>query len=163
MHLPKSVSTADLKPVNQNWGINFINLPSSYRFLLSIQQCSFACSLQNVWSKHPSCEHIYRSKVRTFWQPSALHLYPILIDLNKVSKTREQIFNELREIGIGVNVHYIPIHTHPFYKKLGFKLKNFPNANLYYKRCLSIPMYAGLKNDNQEKVINLIRKFYRWI
>ena len=74
---------------------------------------------------------------------------------------RNNLYNYLSKNGVEPNVHYIPIHTHPFYRKLGFKAKNFPNANLYYKRCLSIPMYAGLKSKNQNKVINLIRKFYK--
>ena len=62
---------------------------------------------------------------------SALHLYPIQIDLDEVGKSRKQIFDELRQSGIGVNVHYIPIHTHPFYQSLGFKGSKFVNSENY--------------------------------
>ena len=89
---------------------------------------------------------------------SALHLYPILIDLNKVSKTREQIFNELREIGIGVNVHYIPIHTQPHFKKFGFQEGDFPNSEAYYKRVITLPLYSSMKLEQQDKVNNALKK-----
>ena len=84
---------------------------------------------------------------------SALHLYPIKIELNKVSKNRKQIFNELREDGIGVNVHYIPIQTHPYYRQLGFKEGDFPNSESYYETALSIPLYSGMCFQDQDKVV----------
>ena len=84
---------------------------------------------------------------------SALHLYPIQIELDKVSKNREQIFNELRESGIGVNVHYIPIHTQPYYLNLGFKAKSLPNAEYYYSRAISIPLYHSMTIEQQTKVV----------
>ena len=89
---------------------------------------------------------------------SALHLYPILIDLNKVSKTREQIFNELRESGIGVNVHYIPIHTQPHFQKFGFQEGDFPNVEAYYDRAISIPMFSALSIEQQNFVIEKIHQ-----
>ncbi|MDG2297238.1 MAG: UDP-4-amino-4,6-dideoxy-N-acetyl-beta-L-altrosamine transaminase [Gammaproteobacteria bacterium] len=84
---------------------------------------------------------------------SALHLYPIQIDLNKVSKTREQIFDELREGGVGVNVHYIPIHTQPYYQQLGFSNGEFPNSESYYEAALSLPLYSGMSFQEQDKVV----------
>ena len=84
---------------------------------------------------------------------SALHLYPIKIELNKVSKNRKQIFNELREDGIGVNVHYIPIQTHPYYRQFGFKEGDFPNSESYYETALSIPLYSGMCFQDQDKVV----------
>lgn len=89
---------------------------------------------------------------------SALHLYPIQIDLNKVSKNREQIFNELRENGIGVNVHYIPIHKQPYYENLGFKKGDYPNAESYYESAISIPIFQGLTIEMQNKVANVLKK-----
>jgi hypothetical protein len=59
---------------------------------------------------------------------SALHLYVVRLELNKITKTRLEVFNDLKEHGIGVNVHYIPIHLHPYYQKLGFKRGDFPEA-----------------------------------
>ena len=84
---------------------------------------------------------------------SALHMYPIKIELNKVSKNRKQIFNELREDGIGVNVHYIPIQTHPYYRQFGFKEGDFPNSESYYETALSIPLYSGMCFQDQDKVV----------
>ncbi len=91
---------------------------------------------------------------------SSNHLYVIQTH-DKSGKERNKLYDYLKKKKIEPNVHYIPIHTHPYYKKLDLKFKKFPNADLYYNRCLSIPMYAGLKREDQEKVITLLRKFYR--
>ena len=91
---------------------------------------------------------------------SSNHLYVIQTQ-SKTEDERNKLYNYLRKENVEPNVHYIPIHSHPFYKKLSYKFKKFPNANLYYKRCLSIPMYAGLNNKDQERIIDLIRKFYK--
>ena len=88
---------------------------------------------------------------------SALHLYPIQIDLKKVSKSRGEIFNELRENGIGVNIHYIPIHTHPYYQNLGFKEGDFPNSEYYYSRAISIPLFHSLTFDQQDEVCDMLK------
>lgn len=87
---------------------------------------------------------------------SALHLYPI--QLTQTSKTRRQVFDELRAENIGVNVHYIPVHTQPHYKKLGFREGDYPNSELYYNRAISIPLYPGLSNEMQEQVVSAIYK-----
>ena len=89
---------------------------------------------------------------------SALHLYPIQIDLNSVDKSRQQIFSEIRENNVGVNVHYIPIHTQPYYQQLGFKDGEFPNSESYYKAALSIPLYSGMVFQDQDKVIRAVTK-----
>ena len=88
---------------------------------------------------------------------SALHLYPIQIDLDKKSKSRRQIFNELRENGIGVNVHYIPIHTQPYYQQLGFKEGDFPNSEYYYSRAISIPLFHAMTLNQQDEVCDALK------
>jgi len=85
---------------------------------------------------------------------SALHLYPIQID----DKSRKYVFNELRNAGIGVNVLYIPIHTQPYYKNLGFKEGDFPNSEAYYSQTISLPLYQGLEFKLQNKIIDTINK-----
>jgi UDP-4-amino-4,6-dideoxy-N-acetyl-beta-L-altrosamine transaminase len=85
---------------------------------------------------------------------SSLHLYPIQID----DKSRKYVFNELRGAGIGVNVHYIPIHTQPYYKDIGFKEGDFPNSEAYYGRTISLPLYQGLEFKLQNKIIDTINK-----
>jgi len=89
---------------------------------------------------------------------SALHLYPIQIDLDKESKSRRQIYNELRENGIGVNVHYIPIHTQPYYQKLDFKEGDYPNSEYYYSRALSIPLFHSMNLNQQDEVCDALKK-----
>ena len=92
---------------------------------------------------------------------SSYHLFIIKILKNKKGLNRDDLFKYLHKKKIQTNVHYIPIHTHPFYRKLGFKSKNFPNAENYIKNCLSLPMHAALNLSDQNKVINQIKKFFK--
>ena len=89
---------------------------------------------------------------------SALHLYPIQVDLDSIDKNRQQIFDELRQSGIGVNVHYIPIHTQPYYKNLGFKIGDFVKSESYYKATISIPLSSSLTLKEQDKVVTSLIK-----
>lgn len=74
---------------------------------------------------------------------SALHLYTVQV-LPAAGRTRRQVFDAMRAAGIGVNVHYIPIYHHPYYRRLGFQLGHCPNAETYYAQALSLPMHPGL-------------------
>ena len=89
---------------------------------------------------------------------SAMHLYPIQLKMSNVKEGRMQIFNELRKAGVGVNVHYIPIHTQPYYRKLGFKREEFPNAIRYYEQAISIPMYSSMSIKDQDFVVERIKE-----
>jgi UDP-4-amino-4,6-dideoxy-N-acetyl-beta-L-altrosamine transaminase len=89
---------------------------------------------------------------------SSWHLYVIRLKLDKINKTHRQVFEELRQAKIGVNLHYIPVHTQPYYQQLGFKWGNFPNTEKYYQEAISIPLYYGLNENNQERVVNTIRE-----
>ena len=85
---------------------------------------------------------------------SAFHLYVIRLDLDALKPlTHAEVFQSLRERGILVNLHYIPVHTQPYYKKLGFEWGDFPNSEAYYKSAISIPMFPTLSVDAQGKVI----------
>jgi len=88
---------------------------------------------------------------------SALHLYPIQVDLNGVDKSRQQIFDELRQNGIGVNVHYIPVHTHPYYQNMGFKKGDFPKSENYYDNAISLPIFQGLTTELQNEVVKVLK------
>ena len=95
------------------------------------------------------------SVVTPFQSPdsySSLHLYPILLDQGQVNKSREQVFKELRASGIGVNVHYIPVHMQPYYKDRGFKKGDFPKSENYYKSVISIPLFQSLTKQMQDEV-----------
>jgi len=89
---------------------------------------------------------------------SALHLYPIQIKTDKLRNTRKEIFEALRKNNIGVNVHYIPVHTQPYYENMGFKKGNFPNAENYYENAISIPIFQGLTIEMQDEVVNVMKK-----
>lgn len=82
---------------------------------------------------------------------SALHLYPIQVD------NRRRVFDALRSAGIGVNVHYIPVHTQPYYQSLGFGRNQFPHSEAYYARAISLPMFASLTDQQQERVITALK------
>jgi dTDP-4-amino-4,6-dideoxygalactose transaminase len=88
---------------------------------------------------------------------SALHLYPIQLDIKILKKSREQIFNILRESHIGVNVHYIPVHTQPYYLEMGFRYGDFPVAEVYYSKAISLPLFSQLSFDNQDIVVSNLR------
>lgn len=93
-----------------------------------------------------------------FRQPencSALHLYPIQVLPNK----RKQIFDFLRKNHIGVNVHYIPVHTQPYYReKFGFAQGDFPCAEQYYAGAISLPLYFDLLDSEQNQVVNILKQ-----
>ena len=89
---------------------------------------------------------------------SSLHLYPVQLKLEHLSKAHNQIFDELRKSGVGVNLHYIPIHLQPYFKNMGFKKGDFPKAEDYYSRAISIPIYQGLTTELQDKVVAVLKK-----
>jgi UDP-4-amino-4,6-dideoxy-N-acetyl-beta-L-altrosamine transaminase len=83
---------------------------------------------------------------------SALHLYVVQIDPQRTALKRRVVFDRLRSAGIGVNVHYIPVHTQPDFRALGFRRGQFPASEAYYSRCLSLPMFAALTDGEQRQV-----------
>jgi dTDP-4-amino-4,6-dideoxygalactose transaminase len=87
---------------------------------------------------------------------SGLHLYVIRLHLDKITKSHQQVFKELREAGIAVNVHYIPVHLQPYYQKMGFKSGDYPEAERYYTEAISIPMFHGMTLDQQDSVITAL-------
>ncbi|MCQ8180222.1 UDP-4-amino-4,6-dideoxy-N-acetyl-beta-L-altrosamine transaminase [Methylomonas sp. SURF-1] len=88
---------------------------------------------------------------------SALHLYPIRIPEGVSSYSRLSVFEGLRAAGIGVNVHYIPVHLQPYYRQLGFQPGDFPEAERYYRAAISLPLYATLTEANQDRVVAALR------
>ena len=89
---------------------------------------------------------------------SAFHLYVIRLRLSEIRKTHCQVFEELRAAGINVNLHYIPVHTQPYYQQYGFKYGDFPESEEYYKEAISIPLYFGLTEADQDYVIKKLRE-----
>ena len=89
---------------------------------------------------------------------SSRHLYIVRLKLDQINKSHREIFENLKEKGIGVNLHYIPVHTQPYYMKMGFKVGDFVEAERYYQEAISIPIFPGLKEETQDQVIEAITR-----
>lgn len=88
---------------------------------------------------------------------SAWHLYVIEVDDSRTATSRKALFETLRANEIGVNVHYIPIHTQPHYRRLGFRPGDFPAAERYYARAISLPLFPAMTEAQQDRVVGVIR------
>ena len=84
---------------------------------------------------------------------SGLHLYVIRLQLERLRRSHREVFELLRAAGIGVNLHYIPVYLQPYYQRLGFRAGHCPNAEDYYRRAISLPMYAQLDATKQDAVV----------
>lgn len=100
--------------------------------------------------------------VVTPWQhpdgASAWHLYVVRLQLDGLPLNHRQVFEALREQGIGVNLHYIPVHTQPYYRRLGFGPGDFPIAEAYYAEAISLPLYPTLPESDQMRVVSALRR-----
>ena len=93
----------------------------------------------------------------------AWHLYPIRLDLAKLPVGRAEIFRALRAEGLGVNVHYIPVHMHPFYRqRFGYQAGEYPVAEAAYERLITLPMYHGMSDQDVEDVVEVVRKVLKY-
>ncbi len=88
---------------------------------------------------------------------SAYHLYVIKLKLANIKLSHKQVFDALRHKKIGVNLHYIPIHTQPYYQELGFKQGQFPQAEKYYEQAISIPLFHQMTNVQQDTVVQALK------
>lgn len=92
---------------------------------------------------------------------SGLHLYVIRLKLGKISKSHREVFEALRIEGIGVNLHYIPVHTQPYYQRMGCGAGDYPEAERYYAEAISLPMYPTLTAKQQDRVIAVLTTLLR--
>lgn len=88
---------------------------------------------------------------------SAHHLYPVRIDFSKAGMPRTEFMGQLRERGIGSQVHYIPVYRHPYYQSLGYRPGTCPCAEDYYREALSLPLYFTLSNGEQDGIVRALR------
>ncbi len=88
---------------------------------------------------------------------SSWHLYILRLCLERLGIDRDRFVNELKQRGIGTSVHFIPLHLHPFYRRsYGYRPGDFPNAEAQYSRCISLPIYPTLSEEDVERVISAI-------
>ncbi len=151
---------------NGEWYYEQIELGFNYRMsdlhaALGISQLN---QLDYFVKKRNQVSDIYKktlnfTKIKEQFVPedviSSRHLYPI-----RVSKSeRNKLFNLLRNNNFGVNLHYLPVHLHPYYRKIGFKEGDFPEAELYSKEAISLPIYPDLNKEDQMRIVDQINKF----
>jgi UDP-4-amino-4,6-dideoxy-N-acetyl-beta-L-altrosamine transaminase len=151
------------------WNYQQVELGFNYR--MNDIQAALGCNQLKrldfyIERRHKIAKH-YNSKLKQLpiilpWQAnenySSYHLYPIVIESNSNVKTQKQIYNKLRKNNIGVNLHYIPVHRHPYYENLGFKKDDFPKAEKFHQNAISIPIYPTLKNKNLEYIVEKLKK-----
>lgn len=95
-----------------------------------------------------------KSYVRSAW-----HIYPLQFRLEKLKLNKQQLFNYFQKQGIGVQVHYLPLHLHPFYKKkFGCKIGDFPVAETYYQRAITLPLFPKMTDSEVNRVIKSVKK-----
>jgi UDP-4-amino-4,6-dideoxy-N-acetyl-beta-L-altrosamine transaminase len=145
------------------WYYQQIQLGFNYR--MTDLQAALGISQMERLDDHVARRHTLAARYDTLledlpisrpWQHpdsySGLHLYVIRLQRQRISRSHRAIFEGLRDRGIGVNLHYIPVHTQPYYQQMGFKSGDFPEAERYYAEAISLPMYSTLSDAQQVQV-----------
>jgi UDP-4-amino-4,6-dideoxy-N-acetyl-beta-L-altrosamine transaminase len=95
------------------------------------------------------------------YSDACFHLCPLLLNFEVLKKTKKEIFTELSSYGINLQVHYIPIHSQPFYKAMGFKIGDYPFAENYYKKTMSLPLYTDLAQNDIKYITKTVKEIIR--
>lgn len=98
------------------------------------------------YNEHLNLPHLEEA----YYSNACFHLYPILID------NRREFYFKARDVGLNLQVHYIPIHTQPYYAKFGYVKGQYPRAEEYYEHCISLPLYPRLTNDDVKEIVKRI-------
>lgn len=151
------------RPEKEIWNYQQIELGFNYRMTdiqaaLGISQMS---RLDDYVTRRNEIARFYDAELADLrltlpWQSprteSSYHLYPIRVLEARAKRTQRQIYKALWESGVAVNLHYIPVHRHPYYENLGFKAGDFPEAEQFHREVISLPIYPGLTNNQQNEV-----------
>lgn len=156
------------RPPDEIWNYQQIELGFNYR-MTDLQAALGLSQLQrlgNFVNKRHEIAAAYNHALKdlpitTPWQNptvySSYHLYPIRVKAASLTNiTQRQVYEGLRTMGIAVNLHYIPVHRHPYYEAIGFKAGDFPEAELFHKEAISLPIYPGLSSSDQTHVIQTL-------
>jgi len=151
------------------WYYQQIELGFNYR-MTDIQAalgCSQMDSLDEFVARRRYLVKRYNEKlknlpIRTPYQDEATnpswHIYIIRVDFTKVKLSKKEIFARMRDRGIVLNLHYIPVHTQPYYQKLGFQKGDFPVSEKYYEEAITLPLYYDLTDEQQDEVIEALKE-----
>jgi UDP-4-amino-4,6-dideoxy-N-acetyl-beta-L-altrosamine transaminase len=161
------------RPINEIWNYQQIELGLNYRMsdihaALGLSQLNRLDEYVTIRQKIASRYNLkfLNSDLKIPWQRkntySSYHLYPICIPKKKIKKTQKDFFDVLKKNNIMPNVHYIPVHRHPYYEKLGFKSGDFPEAELFHRQAISLPIYPSLSEKKQDIVIKSIIQFLNY-
>lgn len=165
--ITSDVDQMQARPVNEIWNYQQISLGFNYRMTdiqaaLGMSQMArldeFVNKRQRIAKRYD--EELAGLPLQTPWQHpdsySSYHLYPIRLKLGEIEKTQRQVYDAMHVAGININLHYIPVYRQPYYEAMGFKAGYCPEGEQYHREALSIPMYPGLTDLEQNKVIRVI-------
>ncbi|MCI7267474.1 MAG: UDP-4-amino-4,6-dideoxy-N-acetyl-beta-L-altrosamine transaminase [Veillonellaceae bacterium] len=151
------------------WYYQQIELGFNYRMtdMQAALGCSQMDSLDEFVARRRYLVKRYNEKLknlplRTPYQDEATnpswHIYIIRVDFTKVKLSKKEIFARMRDSGIVLNLHYIPVHTQPYYQKLGFQKGDFPVSEKYYEEAITLPLYYDLTDEQQDEVIEALKE-----
>lgn len=92
---------------------------------------------------------------------SAFHLYSVHLDRSRGGEYHRKVFDELRKRGIGVNLHYVPVHLQPYFRRLGFQRGQYPQAEIHGDSAMTLPLYAAMTDEQQDQAIGALREVLR--
>lgn len=92
---------------------------------------------------------------------SSWHIYVVRMDFTRIKISKQELLTKMRERGIALNLHYIPVHLQPYYQNLGFEKGNFPRSESYYQEVITLPLYYDLTDDQQASIVDHLRKILR--
>ena len=102
----------------------------------------------DFYNKNLQIKHLMESD----FSNACFHLYPILVE------NREKFYFDARKVRLNLQVHYIPVHTQPYYQEQGYKWGDYPNAEEYYKHCISLPLYPELTDEDLKEIVKRIKE-----
>jgi UDP-4-amino-4,6-dideoxy-N-acetyl-beta-L-altrosamine transaminase len=157
------------EPMHGPWYYQQVALGFNYR--MTDMQAALGCSQMNRLADFVARRHgiaqryaelLARLPLTLPWQHpdshGAFHLYVVRLQLDRIGVTHREVFEALRAKDILVNLHYIPVHTQPYYQKMGFKSGDFPQAEQYYREAISIPMHVNLSEADLVFVADSLRE-----
>ena len=159
------------RPENEIWNYQQIELGFNYR-MTDIQAALGLSQLNRlddyVARRHEIAKHydteLAHLPITTPWQSpqtySSYHLYPIRINEAKAKLSQRQLYDALWKSGIAVNLHYIPVHRHPYYENFGFKAGDFSEAEQFHREVISLPMYPELTVDQHDLVVSTLQRAF---